>query len=535
MEAPTRISKDIGTNAPNAIKTKGDEPLWPWLLLVILTVLASIVSYADRTNIGIAIIPMSQQFQWDAAQQGLVLGAFMAGYLTTQVLGGWLSDAPQFGAHAAFLTLAIGAALWSVFTVVTPVAAHWGLGWLVLVRIMLGVGEGVGFPAIHSIVSRHVPLKWRNASISCTNGGCYLGSIVALLASAPIAADPNLGWPSIFYLFGSLGALWLLPWIALWALRFARHPNVNRTPHPSDNHPHPSIPWRRILTHRAVWALLIVNAGLGWGFWTFTVWMPTYFAKRFGMEIKSLGWASLLPSIVQSAVSFGAGFLGDYLTMPTKHRGPLASIRVVRLTSQTVSLWMASLFMLLSAYVARNIYTGIVFFALTMGFHALSTLGANSSHLDLCPQHAGILFGIVNTFSIGAGLLGTMVSGYLLKRTNDNWAWVFAPTALISVLVSVVWILGGHFTPIDVEPRELRVSAHRKAKKAAASEEHRRARKLAKVSSTSILTEATSATLTNFSDEEEDGEKEHNRSCPEFGTDARDEASSSSSSASKLV
>jgi len=48
--------------------------------------------------------------------------------------------------------LTAGVALWSLFTVVTPQAAAAGTASLLAARVLLGVGEGVAFPAIHSII-----------------------------------------------------------------------------------------------------------------------------------------------------------------------------------------------------------------------------------------------------------------------------------------------------------------------------------------------------------------------------------------------
>lgn len=53
--------------------------------------------------------------------------------------------------------LAAGVALWSLFTLLTPEAAALGTAPLLAARVLLGVGEGIAFPAIHSMISRNVP------------------------------------------------------------------------------------------------------------------------------------------------------------------------------------------------------------------------------------------------------------------------------------------------------------------------------------------------------------------------------------------
>jgi Major Facilitator Superfamily len=51
-----------------------------------------LISYADRSNLATAILPMSQQFDWSKSFEGTVLSAFFLGYALTQMLGGWLAD-----------------------------------------------------------------------------------------------------------------------------------------------------------------------------------------------------------------------------------------------------------------------------------------------------------------------------------------------------------------------------------------------------------------------------------------------------------
>jgi len=59
--------------------------------VLILLWWSEILSFMDRTNIAIAIIPMSEEFQWNQPTKGIVLSSFFVGYFTTQILGGYLA------------------------------------------------------------------------------------------------------------------------------------------------------------------------------------------------------------------------------------------------------------------------------------------------------------------------------------------------------------------------------------------------------------------------------------------------------------
>lgn len=62
------------------------------LMLVMLSCLGLAISYADRSNIAIAIIPMSKEFNWDPAIEGAIFSCFFYGYMATQLLGGYVAD-----------------------------------------------------------------------------------------------------------------------------------------------------------------------------------------------------------------------------------------------------------------------------------------------------------------------------------------------------------------------------------------------------------------------------------------------------------
>lgn len=68
--------------------------------------------------------------------QGNILGSFFYGYLFTQVPGGRLAE--RFGGKWLF---GLGVLCTAILTLLTPVAARWGVGALITVRVLEGLGE----------------------------------------------------------------------------------------------------------------------------------------------------------------------------------------------------------------------------------------------------------------------------------------------------------------------------------------------------------------------------------------------------------
>lgn len=111
--------------------------------------------------------------------RSLSLPTVTASPLTTrrmQILGGQLAD--RFGGKAV---LASGVALWSLFTLLTPEAASMGAAPLLAARVLLGVGEGIAFPSIHSMIARNVPQASQSTAVGVVRawgGGAEAGGAV---------------------------------------------------------------------------------------------------------------------------------------------------------------------------------------------------------------------------------------------------------------------------------------------------------------------------------------------------------------------
>ncbi|OAQ27347.1 hypothetical protein K457DRAFT_156946, partial [Linnemannia elongata AG-77] len=104
----------------------------------------------------VAIVAIGTEFGYNKSQQGIILASFYFGYIVTPILGGTLSD--RYGGKTVLATadklnfllqISLGALVWTVFTVCTPLAAAMGLTWAVIARIGLGLGEETVNQAVH--------------------------------------------------------------------------------------------------------------------------------------------------------------------------------------------------------------------------------------------------------------------------------------------------------------------------------------------------------------------------------------------------
>lgn len=445
------------------------------LLFTLLSALAIAISYADRSNLSTAIIPMANQLQWDASFSGLVLSLFWLGYALTQIIGGSLADKGIGGEKLLPLAL-LG---WSICTGLTPSAAHfasmantisesgqhvWML-WLhriplLLVRVMLGATEGMALPAVHAMIPKYVSPAWRSRSVSAVTAACYLGAVLSNAVSPMLIA--GRGWESCFWVFATLPAL---IWLPLWSNFFLKP--TNSTSSASADSPYQtygkkdkvttvdsssnsssekkesistsaSLLWQQIqqlLQEKSVWAIIIAQYTQSWGLLGLLSWLPSYFSERFQVPIGELARYTTLPYILQLGGALVAGYLADYLLQNRQWR-PLK----VRKWLQTVGMLSPAFCLLACVYAgpALALNTASTWLTLGLAGSALTVAAVSCNHLDLSTRSAGTIFALGNTFSSIGGLLAAPISGWMFQQTG-SWDGVFALFAMHYVLGAVLY------------------------------------------------------------------------------------------------
>ena len=114
--------------------------------LVLLLGAAIFLNYVDRGAVGIAAPRMQGDLGLSDEAYGVVFSAFFWVYGPVQIFVGWLCD--RFNVYR--LT-AIGLLVWAASTLVMGFAG--GFVSLLVLRVMLGVGESISFPASSKIIA----------------------------------------------------------------------------------------------------------------------------------------------------------------------------------------------------------------------------------------------------------------------------------------------------------------------------------------------------------------------------------------------
>ncbi|MEO8724247.1 MAG: MFS transporter, partial [Sphingobium sp.] len=244
----------------------GDAPSSRWpkrATVLVLCFLATFVCFLDRVNMSVAVIAMQKEFGWSEATKGLVLASFFVGYLIFQVPSGRLAS--RFGGR---YVMAAAIIWWSLFTILTPLAAMVSLPLLLLVRVGMGLGEAATFPAAYNLGARWFPPTERSRFVGVLLSGIPIGTLFALTTTGAIV--DSWSWHSVFYLFGSIGIVLALVWLVLIRNSPAEHPGVSAAERDllqqggAVAHGTRVTPWRKLLSQPAVWALIVNHFCCNW-------------------------------------------------------------------------------------------------------------------------------------------------------------------------------------------------------------------------------------------------------------------------------
>ncbi|KAG9493737.1 sialin isoform X1 [Eleutherodactylus coqui] len=431
--------------------------------LAALALLGFFMLYALRVNLSVALVDMvnstsgervnsnvsvcpdhsvspsvlhnstGKKYDWDADTQGWILGSFFYGYILTQIPGGYIAG--KFGGK---LLLGFGILGTSVLTLLTPLAADLGAGYLIAVRALEGFGEGVTFPAMHAMWSSWAPPLERSRLLSLSYAGAQLGTVVSLPLSGLICY--YMDWIYVFYLFGALGVLWFILWFFLVSDTPQSHRTISDSEreyilstlkHELSKDTH--VPVWDMMKSLPLWTIIVAHFSYNWTFYTLLTLLPTYMKEILRFNAQENGFLSALPYFGCWLCMITTGLVADFMREKLNF-----STVVVRKIFNTLGMIGPAIFLLAAGYTGCNYTLAVVFLTLSTTLGGFSMSGYNINHLDIAPSFAGLLLGITNTFATVPGMVGPVIAKVLTHdNTVEQWQIVFYIAAAINIFGAI--------------------------------------------------------------------------------------------------
>jgi MFS family permease len=384
------------------------------------------ITYVDRVNIATAATAIKDEFAISNTQLGLALGAFGYAYALFQIIGGFIGD--RFGARR---TLAACGVVWAAATAATGLIG--GLASLLVVRFILGLGEGATFPGATRAMSNWLPQDKRGFAQGITHSFARAGNAV----TPPIVAGlmTLLSWRAAFVCLGVLSIAWAIGWLSYFRDDPRRHRAITKADlvglpayRGGAAGDAPRIPWGRLLLRMLPTA--VVYFCYAWTLWLYLTWLPSFFQQGYGLKLGNTAFFSfgvLLAGMIGDTIG---GVVSDHLLRRS------GSLLLARRNLIVVSL-LASLLFFIPVLLFRDLIATAL--SLSAAFFCLEiTIGPIwSVPMDIAPKFSGTAAGIMNTGSAIAGFASPVVFGWLVDLTGD-WHLPFAGSIGLLLLGAVL-------------------------------------------------------------------------------------------------
>jgi MFS family permease len=407
---------------PNAKQRARSGPV------VTLLVIAVLINYVDRGSLALAAPLLAKDWGLSASQLGILLSAFFWTYVLLQVPVGWLVD--RFNASSV---LAAGFLAWSAATALTGLAR--GFAALLAMRLLLGVGEAVVFPASSKIFSENLEEEDRGLANGLLVAAIRWGTAIGAFGGGLLMA--HYGWRRTFLAIGLVALLWLPAW-QRWKPRRVIHEPLP----PAEAEARPSF-WT-IARRRPFWGASIGHLSENYLLYLLMSWLPYYLVHERHLSTTAMAWTAGLLYTMDSAAAIVSGRIAD---LSIRRRVSATSARKYPMIA---GLLLAAVSLVGCASAGPK--TWLVCLAGAAVGCGLSCSGVYAVPQTLAgPRLAGRWVGMQNCVANFAGIAAPVLTGFMVQRTG-HFGSALTLAAAIAALGALAWIFGVRSSD---EPRAL--------------------------------------------------------------------------------
>ncbi|XP_022181499.1 uncharacterized transporter slc-17.2-like [Myzus persicae] len=411
--------------------------------------LASVHMALLRDNLGIALLCMSKpsgnltcepndaivptlpwlnlkqncEFEWDSATRGRILGAFLYGYISTTMVGGFIAN--NYGAKVPFMIAVYGNI---IIHLMVPSAALMHTELFFACRFLQGMFAGLLAGPFFQLFSAWMSEDEASILLSFGFSGYAFGTIMIYpLSGALCGSNFNGfgGWPLIFYIPAMISSLFILYWHRYLYDVPDNHPYITPEEHEyllqnvgiSDE---PSvIPWLSIFTSMPFIAYILCYSAFLWNVFTMMNIMPMFLQTMLGIRTSESGYLYCIPFILTFLTrNFNATtypivkhFSGLSQTVCRKIYCCFGCLMVI---TSLLSIIYEENITKLHIMVAISINLALGDFAYSGGF--FPTL------LDLAPNYSGLLSGISTFIAFLVASPSSVVNSIIIEQnTKEEW------------------------------------------------------------------------------------------------------------------
>jgi ACS family hexuronate transporter-like MFS transporter len=411
-----------------------------WRIAILISA-AIAISYLDRQTLPVAIGEIRKDIPISNEVKAFLDSAFLLTYGLMYLGGGRLMDV--LGTRRGFTVIMI---FWSLACASHGFAMN--VAMLAASRLLLGVGEGGGFPAATRAIAEWFPVKERSLAMGIINGGTAVGAVIAPPLIASVILNVHWlalsSWRWVFFFTGALGLVWTAWWVKRYfppeesssrglprrsQTEAGNEAQISAEPTAVGNDHNPvtsaTVPLSEVLRFKETWGIILIKflTDAAWYFYLF--WLPKYLLDARGFDIKGIRSVAWIP---YAAAGIGC-LLGGGLSSWLIHRK--LSLNLARKIPMGIAVAVMPCVMLVPHV---SVPWCIVLFSIAFLGHQWWSTMVMVLPTDLFPRRAiGTVAGLVGMGGALGGVVLGQLAGYLLDHGSS-----YGPILIIAGSLHVV-------------------------------------------------------------------------------------------------
>lgn len=413
-------------------------PKLRWIIAALL-LLATTINYADRLALSVVSVDLRSEFGLNEQDYAQIVALFFVAYAIMYAGSGYIVD--RLGTRRGFSLFIF---TWSLAQMLHGFArGKWTLAGC---RFTLGLAEPGNWPAAAKAVAEWFPASQRALGVGIFNAGSSLGSAIA----PPMVAWLTLmyGWRSAFIFTGVLGLVWLAAWLLLY-----QPPHRNRWLREKEYHelrdhvrpPEETLPatrsaldWRRVITMRGCWTLILARFFTDPVIYFVIFWLPEYLRRERGFDLAMVGKYAWVPFIFGDIGYLLGGWLSGRL-IRSGWRLPAARKFVMLLGAAVMP---AAIF----APLVPSAWMAIAATCFVTFGHALWVANLQTLPTDLFPGHeVGTATGFSGMGGAVGGILTNLGTGWVVQYFSYTPIFLIAGLMHPLSIVLIYWLLPSRY------------------------------------------------------------------------------------------
>ncbi len=356
---------------------------------------------------------------------------FMIAYGISQLFSGKLYD--KIGTRKGFL---LSVLLWGSADALTSLAR--GKLSLTGFRMMLGLGEAGPWPGTTKSNAEWFPQKERALAQGLFGAAASTGSILAPIVILMLYV--SLGWKLTFVIVGSLGLIWLIPWLIINKKGPKEHPWITdkERDYILSGQPEAKVvnevgkSWGQLLSEKKNYSVILGRFFLDPIWWMFVTFLPMYLVEEYKLNIKELAFSAWVPYVGAMVGSIAGGWFSGYLIR--KGRTVDFSRKAAMVTGGVVIVPAV-----IASVLAPNAVLAVILMAFVLGGFQFTMTNIQTIPSDLhCGKSVGSLAGLGGASAVLGVILAMLFAGQI-----DSWPLLFGllaalvPLSLGSIFLTV--------------------------------------------------------------------------------------------------